>query len=75
MSNQYRANDHLFNKLFVAYAEIYKNNKRKYSINLREIVEDNRKELDAMVLEYCSYLSGKAYDDDSQSELEFNVPI
>lgn len=74
MSNQYRANDHLFNKLFVAYAEIYKNNKRKYSINLREIVEDNRKELDAMVLEYCSYLSGKAYDDDSQSELEFNVP-
>lgn len=81
MSNQYRANDHLFNKLFIAYAEIYKNNKLKYSINLREIVEDNRNELDAMVLEYCNFLSKKSNDDDdsqsdddTQSKSEFIVP-
>ena len=73
MSNQYRANDHLFNKLFIAYAEIDKNNKLKHSINLREIVEDNRCELDSMVLEYCSSLCGKS-EDDSKSESVFNVP-
>ena len=73
MSNQYRANDHLFNKLFIAYAEIDKNNKLKHSINLREIVEDNRCELDSMVLEYCSSLCGKS-EDDSKSESIFNVP-
>lgn len=57
MSNQRRDNDHLFNKLFVAYAEVYMKDTYTYSINLRDIVDNSRPRLETMVLEYYDFIN------------------
>jgi hypothetical protein len=59
MGNQNRLNDHLFNKLFVAYAELYKriytHERFFYSKNLREIVDKNASKMQMYYLEYHGY--------------------
>lgn len=68
MSNQYRANDHLFNKLFLAYAKIYSNNTYKNSTNLKNIIDDNSPKIKMMVLEYFNFTTKT--DDNKTSSMK-----
>lgn len=75
MSNQRRDNDHLFNKLFVAYAEVYMKNTYTYSINLRDIVDNSKPRLETMVLEYYDFINrDSAYRKVSKKDIVSGIP-
>lgn len=56
MSNQKRENNHLFNKLFIAYENAFKSGRPSYSTDLSVIVDDNVTEFEVFLQEYCEYL-------------------
>lgn len=56
MSNQKRENNHLFNKLFIAYENAFKSGRPSYSTDLSVIVDDNVTEFEVFLQDYCEYL-------------------
>lgn len=77
MSNQNRANDHLFNKLFIAYEDIYYSGRPSYSRDLSMIVDNSKSELMIILKEYCESINDNSDNSKkllNQRKIGYKVP-